>query len=195
MKNVKLQLIDLLIEKKISIISINKLMGVGKIIVVKKNTKLIAVGDVCDKGFYVLDGAFISRIFNVQTGNSGTQNFFLPDFNQFMSCEDSYFTGEKTNTDLIAVKDSTVIQFLKSDFEQLFLTNHELASFFHNHIIVNALRQESEFRKILNAYSKEEIYKYLIEFCNPIVKNIPSKYIAEFMGISAEWLSKTKKNI
>jgi hypothetical protein len=48
---------------------------------------------------------------------------------------------------------------------------------------------------MLNAYSNEEIYNYLIDECNSVIKNVPSKYIAEFIGISAEWLSKTKKKI
>ena len=73
--------------------------------------------------------------------------------------------------------------------------NQDLANFFNNYIIVNALKQESALRKMINAFSKEELYNYLIDNCNPVIKNIPSKYIAEFIGISAEWLSKTKRKI
>ena len=190
-----LRLIELLLSQKIKPSSINTLMSTGQIIVVKKKTKLIQIGDVCDKGFFILDGGFISRIYNPKIKASRTQNFFLNDFNPFMSCEDSYFTGEKTNTDLLAIKDSLVIQFTKTDLERVTESNKDLANFFQNYILVNALKQESELRKILNAYSKEEIYNYLIDKCNPVVKNVPSKYIAEFIGISAEWLSKTKKKI
>lgn len=194
-KKSNLRLIELLINNKISPTSINLLMASGKIMVVKKRTNLIKVGDVCDKGFFILDGGFISRIYNSKTRTSRTQNFFLDDFNPFMSCEDSYFTGEKTNTDLLAIKDSLIIQFTKTDLEILTNNYPDLSRFFNNYILVNALKQESELRKMLNAYSKEDIYHYLIEKCNPVVKNIPSKYIAEFIGISAEWLSKTKKKM
>ncbi len=48
---------------------------------------------------------------------------------------------------------------------------------------------------LLHSYSNEKIYNYLIEECNSVIKNVPSKYIAEFIVISAEWLSKTKKKI
>lgn len=190
-----LKLIELLLNNKIKPASINILMAVGKILVVKKKTKLIQLGDVCDKGFFILDGGFISRVYNPQTKKSRTQNFFLDDYNPFMSCEDSYFTGEKTNTDLLAIKDSLVIQFTKNDLERVNTDNQDLANFFNNYIIVNALKQESALRKMINAFSKEELYNYLIDNCNPVIKNIPSKYIAEFIGISAEWLSKTKKKI
>lgn len=190
-----LKLIELLLNNKIKPASINILMAVGKILVVKKKTNLIQLGDVCDKGFFILDGGFISRVYNPQTKKSRTQNFFLDDFNPFMSCEDSYFTGEKTNTDLLAIKDSLVIQFTKNDLERVCTANQDLANFFNNYIIVNALKQESALRKMINAFSKEELYNYLIDNCNPVIKNVPSKYIAEFIGISAEWLSKTKRKI
>jgi len=170
-------------------------MSTGKIVVVKKRTKIIQVGDICDKGFFILDGAFISRIYNNKTKKSRTQNFFLDDFNPFMSCEDSFFTGEKTNTDLLAIKDSIIIQFEKKEIERLIETNLELSNFFQNYILVNALKMESALRKLINAFSKEELYNYMIDNYNPVIKNVPSKYIAEFIGISAEWLSKTKKKI
>lgn len=189
------RLIELLLSYNTNPASINRLMEVGKILLVKKRTTIIEVGKVCDKGFFVLEGGFISRVYNKNTKKSRTQNFFLEDFNPFMSCEDSYFTGEKTNTDLLAIKDSMVIQFTKADLEKLSSTYLDLGHFFNNHIIVNALKQESNLRKMLNAYSNEEIYNYLIDECNSVIKNVPSKYIAEFIGISAEWLSKTKKKI
>ncbi len=189
------RLIELLLSSNTSPVSINKLMEAGKILVIKKRTKVVAVGDVCDKGFFILEGGFISRVYNEKTETSRTQNFFLEDFNPFMSCEDSYFSGEKTKTDLLAIRDSLVLQFTKSDLETLIATSSDLGAFFTNHILVNALNQESTLRKILNAYSKEEIYNYLIEDCNSVIKYVPAKYIAEFIGISEEWLSKTKKKI
>lgn len=193
--NSNLRLIELLLSQKIKPSSINLLMAAGKILVVKKRTKIIQLGEICDKGFFILDGGFISRVYNNKTKKSRTQNFFLDDYNPFMSCEDSYFTGEKTNTDLLAIKDSLIIQFTKNDLERLIDKNADLGVFFNNYILVNALKQESELRKMLNAFTKDEIYSYLIDKANSVVKNVPSKYIAEFIGISAEWLSKTKKKI
>ena len=190
-----LKLIELLHNQKVTIASINLFMAAGMILVVKKKSKIIQIGDVCDKGFYILEGGFISRVYNQQTKKSRTQNFFLEDFNQFMSCEDSFFTGEKTNTDLLAIKDSVIIQFLKKDIERLCESNKDFNNFYNNFVIVNALKQESALRKMVNAFSKEELYNHLIDNYNSVIKNVPSKYIAEFIGISAEWLSKTKKKI
>ncbi len=40
---------------------------------------------------------------------------------------------------------------------------------------------------------KKDIYQYLIDKCNPVIKHVPAKYIAEFIGITAEWYSKLKR--
>ena len=40
---------------------------------------------------------------------------------------------------------------------------------------------------------KKDIYEYLIDKCNPVIKHVPAKYIAEFIGITAEWYSKLKR--
>jgi signal-transduction protein with cAMP-binding, CBS, and nucleotidyltransferase domain len=190
-----LKLIELLHNQKVTIASINLLMASGMILVVKKKSKIIQIGDVCDKAFFILGGGFISRVYNQQTKKSRTQNFFLEDHNQFMSCEDSYFTGEKTNTDLLAIKDSIIIQFLKKDVERLCESNKDFNNFYNNFVIVNALKQESALRKMVNAFSKEDLYNHLIDNYNSVIKNVPAIYIAEFIGISAEWLSKIKKKI
>lgn len=188
-----LRLIEFLKDNKISLASTNLIMSKVEIIEVKKRTLLINIGEVCDRGFFILDGCFVSRVYSDKTNKAITSNFFLHDFNPYMSCEDSFFSGEKTKTELIAIKDATVIQFKKNDIDWLIANSPELANFYINNILANLLKHETVFRKILTTQSKEEIYNYLIEKCNPVIKNIPSKYIAEFMGISPEWLSKTKK--
>jgi CRP-like cAMP-binding protein len=190
-----LRLIEFLKINKISLAATNLIMSRVEIIEVKKRTILVKVGEVCDRAFFILDGSFISRAYSEKTNKSITSNFFLHDFNPYMACEDSFFSGEKTKTELIAIKDSIVIQFKKEDINWLIANSPELSNFYINNILANLLKHETVFRKILTTLSKEEIYTYLIEKCNPVIKNIPSKYIAEFMGISPEWLSKTKKLI
>jgi hypothetical protein len=55
------------------------------------------------------------------------------------------------------------------------------------------LKNESELKVVLISSSKKDIYEYLLDKCSPVIKNVPAKYIAEFMGITAEWYSKMKK--
>ena len=186
------KLAELLFQSKVNYLLINRLLDVGKIVVVKKRDRLIEPGQICDRGFFILEGGFVSRTIDPATKKGKTVNFFMEDFHPFMSCIDSYFSGIPTNTELIAVNNSIVMVFLKDQLELLTSQFPDLNTFFSK-IIIDALTDESELKKILISYSKEEVYDYLTRDCNSVVKNVPSKYIAEFMGISAEWLSKLRK--
>ena len=52
---------------------------------------------------------------------------------------------------------------------------------------------ENDFRVKLITLSPEEMYNHITEKYPAVTMNVPSKYIAEFIGISAEWLSKIKR--
>jgi CRP/FNR family transcriptional regulator len=60
-------------------------------------------------------------------------------------------------------------------------------------MISEVLRNESELKVVLISSSKKDIYEYLIEKCIPVIRNAPTKYITDFMGITAEWYNKVKK--
>ena len=111
-----------------------------------------------------------------------------------MGCLDSFFTGAKTKTELIAIKNSLVLVFYKPALEKLMVENQDILLLYLQ-MVTEVLRNESELKTVLIGSSKKDIYEYLIEKCNPVIKHVPAKYIAEFMGITAEWFSKLKKGI
>jgi hypothetical protein len=109
-----------------------------------------------------------------------------------MGCVDSFFTGTKTKTELIAIKNSTVLAFHKTEFDKLLIENHDILIFYAQ-MLSEIIRNETELKVVLIGSAKKDIYEYLIEKCNPVIKSVPAKYIAEFMGITAEGYSKMKK--
>jgi hypothetical protein len=62
-------------------------------------------------------------------------------------------------------------------------------------LITQALQEENDFKLKIISYSSERLYSYLITHCPKVIQQVPSKFIAEFMGISSEWLSKLKHRI
>ncbi|MEM9869384.1 MAG: hypothetical protein AAF765_16930, partial [Bacteroidota bacterium] len=50
----------------------------------------------------------------------------------------------------------------------------------------------SEFHTKQVTLGSKDLFQYLLEECNEVVRRVPAKYIAEFMGVSAEWLSKIR---
>ena len=190
-------------EKKISTVllgyhlspdSINKLLEIAKVIFVKNRTNLVNIGDINQNVYFIIEGGFVARSFYFDSQKIAASNFFLNDYFPFMGCIDSFFTGAKTKTELIAIKNSMVLAFHKPAFEKLMAENQDILLLYIQ-MMTEVLRNETELKTVLIGSSKKDIYGYLIEKCNPIIKNVPAKYIAEFMGITAEWYSKLKKGI
>ena len=172
--------------------SINKLLGIAKLVSVKNKTKLVEVGEISQYCYFIVEGGFVARSFYFDNQKKSTTNFFLSDYFPFMGCLDSFFTGTKTKTELIAIKNSTLLALHKSDVDKILPENHDILLVYLQ-MITEVLRNESELKVVLINSSKKDIYEYLIEKCNPVIKDVPAKYIAEFMGITAEWYSKMKK--
>jgi len=170
---------------------IDTVVGMGQLINVKSQTKLIDAGKECRMIYFILKGAFVGRHLNVETGDKRTIGFHMDNFQPFMTCVDSYFTNTPTACDLLAISNAEVFAFRKNDLEELAGAHKILSAFYYSRII-NALVSEHDFKTKLIQYSSDSLYKYLICYHPQIIQKIPSKYIAEFMGISPEWLSKLK---
>lgn len=174
--------------------SINKLLEIAKIIFVKNKSNLVHIGDINQNLFFIVEGGFVARSFYFDSQKIAASNFFLGEYFPFMGCIDSFFTGAKTKTELIAIKNSLVLAFYKPAFEKIMAENQDILLLYLQ-MMTEVLRNETELKTVLIGSSKKDIYGYLIEKCNPVIKNVPGKYIAEFMGITAEWYSKMKKGV
>ena len=146
--------------------------------------------EVCDRVYFIIKGGFVCRFIDEEEELEKTINFFLEDFHPFMSCVDSFFSGAKTQCELRAISNAEVIEFRKSDLEEL-ITDLPLFHFYHG-LVTTALQEENDFKMKIIAYSSERLYQYLMSECSLIIQKVPARYIAEFMGISPEWLSKLK---
>ena len=165
--------------------------GMGQLINIKSQTTLIDAGKECRMIYFILRGAFVCRYLNEETGDKRAIGFYMDDFQPFMTCVDSYFTNTRTACDLLAISNAEVIAFRKNDLVELADAHKVLSAFYYSRII-NALVREHDFKIKLIQYSSDSLYRYIIYNYPQIVQKIPSKYIAEFMGISPEWLSKLK---
>ncbi|RRA98782.1 Crp/Fnr family transcriptional regulator [Larkinella rosea] len=174
--------------------AIGKIIGLGKRIEVKNQARLIEPQQICDKAYFVLKGGFVCRYCDEELEIERTINFFLDDFQPFMSCVDSFFSGSKTRCELRAICHSEVIAFEKKDIETHIHQDIHLFRFYHS-LVTKALQGENDFKLKIISYSSERLYDYLITHCPRIIQRVPSRFVAEFMGISPEWLSKLKHRI
>lgn len=162
-----------------------------QVLQVKSNTVLLAPGKVCSQVYFVVSGGFVCRYFNENLEIPKTINFYLDDLHPFMACVDSYFTQQPGDCELRAIKDSVVLAMSKKHLDALLVAEPSLDQFY-NSLVIQALVEENELKLKIISHTAEQLYQYLLDELPAVIQKVPSKYIAEFMGISAEWLSKLK---
>ncbi|MEM7655629.1 MAG: hypothetical protein AAF399_05825 [Bacteroidota bacterium] len=165
-----------------------------KVISIKSKDMLIIPGEVCRHIYLVVQGGFVCRYIHEKTGAAKTINFYLEDLHPIMACLDSYFTQVPTNCELKAISNSLVLALPKETVDLIRGTDSAFAAFYHE-VVMTAMMEENELKTKLIAYSSKEKYDFIIERMPSVSRKVPSKYIAEFCGVSAEWLSKLKKQV
>ncbi len=174
--------------------TIGKIFEAGKWIKVKNQEKLVSAHTVCDKLYFVLKGGFMCRFIDEELEVERTINFYLQDLHPFMSCVDSFFSETKTQCELVAIAHSEVIEFQKKDLETYMFEDMDFFRFYYR-LLTTAFQEENDFKMKIIAYPSEKLYGYLSTHYPVIIQRVPNKYIAEFMGISPEWLSKLKHRV
>ncbi|HAA13704.1 MAG TPA: hypothetical protein DCE41_19230 [Cytophagales bacterium] len=172
--------------------SIQLLRQKAKVVLVKSKHTLIMPGEINKNVYLVIEGGFVCRYIHETTGEAKTINFYLQDLHPVMACVDSYFTQVPTHCELKAVTDSVVLATPKMVMDQIVAEDLHFANF-HHQVVNTAMVEENELKMKLIAYSAKEKYDFIIEEMPSVIQKVPSKYIAEFCGISPEWLSKLKK--
>ncbi|MEO0895332.1 MAG: hypothetical protein AAFY71_02855 [Bacteroidota bacterium] len=195
-KNVKAAFIDNylanLLALKVSEESVEMMRNAHKVIDLKSKENLMIPGEICRHIYLIVRGGFVCRYIHEKTGSANTINFYLEDLHPLMAPLDSYFTATPTHCEIKAISPSTVIALTKDTVDVLRERDKYFSRFYHD-VVITAMVEENELKTKLIAYSAKEKYDYILQEMPSVSKKVPSKYIAEFCGISPEWLSKLKK--
>jgi CRP-like cAMP-binding protein len=163
---------------------------------VKTRRAILEYNEKCDKIYFVLNGGFTCKYRNSETEVEKTVNFFLKTFQPFMTVVESYFNNTPTSCRLQAITNSDVLVFKKKELDEFSDKNPLFKEFYYREFI-KALIAENNFRLKLITYTPENFYKHLISDYPEILKNVTSRDIADFIGVSPVWLTnlKTKKKL
>ena len=158
---------------------------------IKTHEILAHIGETSNSVYYVLSGGFLKRFYNEGSEVLRTISFHLPTHRPFMTQTDSFFSRNASYYEIKAFQNSDILVFNRSIIEQTM--QETFIAEFHYKMIIDALHYENEFKARLLTYNSKQFYQYLGDEFPEIVQTVPSKYIAEFIGISAEWLSKLRQ--
>lgn len=158
----------------------------------KAHEVLIPANQECNHIYYVIKGGFLRCFYNDKSDVLRTISFHLPTHRPLMTVNENYFANKPSSYEIRAFQSSEVLSFKKELVNEMSQKNQMIQDF-RNDRIMKTLIYENEIKARLISYSSKELYEYLCEEHPEIIKNVPSKYIAEFMSISPEWLSKIRQ--
>ena len=157
---------------------------------ISKGDYVLKYGEICKHIYYVNKG-FI-RIFYFKNGKNITE-WFANEKEHFFSIT-SYFNETPSNLVIEVIEDSEIILLSKEGLEKLRKTNIEVANlminFFSRSLILSQQRMESmQFETAKQRYAK------LLEDQPEILNKVPLQFIATFLGITQETLSRIRAQI
>lgn len=158
---------------------------------IRKNQYLIQEGDSVANSFWVMEGAF-RLFFTDSEGREHILQFAVEDW--WLSDYQAYYSQGKASLNAICMESGTVLALSLENYEKLCAEFHVLDHFFRKKSNAGYVALQ---KRITSLLSDSPLKKYE-EFSKTypgLMQRIPKKYIASYLGISRETLSRlyTKK--
>jgi len=156
----------------------------------RKKELVLQEGEVCNHAYFINQGCF--RYYYNVDGQENTAQFFFE--NGWYTDYDSFLTGKPTQQNIETLEPSELLLLSSKDLHDLYV---EIPKFerFGRLMAENAflgIRQRSE---MLENQTAEERYLKLMKERPKVFERIPQHYIASYLGIKPQSLSRIRKRI
>ena len=156
---------------------------------IAKNTTLIAQGAMADSAFFILSG-YLKYFKTVDSGEELICHLFAP--NSFATSLNGFLRGTKSEEELQTITDCELFSITKSDLEKLYATDCKWQVFGRKLMEGFLIEKEQRIIDLLSLTAHDK-YSKLIKYQPDIIQNVPVKYIASFIGVQPESLSRIRK--
>ena len=156
----------------------------------QEGQNLLDYGSICDRAFLILTGCI--RYFNVVDGEEITGQFFFE--NTWYSDYESYLFNAPSQQTIQAIESTRVAILTKDALDHLYSKIPKFERF-GRLIAENAfLGVKARNNSFLNQ-TPEERYQALLKERPKVISRIPQHYIASYLGIKPESLSRIRKRM
>jgi CRP/FNR family transcriptional regulator, anaerobic regulatory protein len=156
----------------------------------KKKEFLLTEGKVCNKISFINKGCM--RLFYSVEGHENTVQFFFSD--AWYTDYSSFLTDQPSMENMQALQDCEVIEFRKDDLNEL-CNEYPIFDRVARIMAENAFLSLSKLNKMLTNEDPELRYLNLLKKRPELMEQIPQHYIASYLGIKPESLSRIRKRI
>ena len=164
-----------------------------KIVVVKKYAKkdfILEEGEICDKIFFINSGS-ARDFFNID-GEEKIVEFFFEE--SWFTDYNSFLTGQPTSENLQAIESCEVVHFKRIDLERLYIS-HPVFEKVGRVMAQNAFMNLMKIIGMRTNQDPEERYLNLLKQRPELFERIPQHYIASYLGLQPQSLSRIRKRI
>ncbi len=157
---------------------------------IKKHTSLLQETKICTTLWFLVDGML--RSYHSMGNKEVTSRIMFN--NHIVISAGSFFTQSPATESIESLSDSTIAQLSFTDLQRIYKKYPNFN--YHGRIITEEYFYKQEQRLyMLRKHDAMAKYEYFLEHYLPIIKEIPQKYIASFLNIAPETLSRVRSKI
>lgn len=149
---------------------------------------LVRQGNISDELHFIISGCVREYFEDADTNEINTWFGFE---NAVAVSTYSFFSQKPSLTNIQALEDTETIAIKHEDLQKLFDQFHEIERL-GRLLAEQYLVQIEEIKIILQTLSARQRYEYLLQNRPEFIKRIPLKYLASFLGIKLETLSRVR---
>lgn len=158
---------------------------------IEKGTSVIEIGKHTNKAFFINAG-YLRYYKILESGEDLIVHLYTP--NNFAASLNGFFLDRRSEEELQAITDCELLHITKSDLDKLYSTSPKWQCFGRKLMEDFLIEKEERISDQLSLTAQEKYLK-LLKTDPQIIQNIPVKYIASFIGIQPESLSRIKNRI
>ncbi|RZJ49684.1 MAG: Crp/Fnr family transcriptional regulator [Flavobacterium sp.] len=162
-----------------------------KVIQVKRKTCLLNAGEKSDAIYFIISGA--ARVYYLDKEGAETTSWFLFE-NEFLISVYSFFTGEPSFEYLETIEDCTLIMLNRNTLNELYLQYLEFNVIGRKLTEYYYIRNEKQANDLRMLTAKQR-YQALLTSNPKLINRVSLGYIASYLGITQETLSRIRKQI
>lgn len=159
----------------------------SKIKIFKKGDYLLESGKTCEHLFFINEG--LLKIFFHKDDKEFIMRFFSE--NTLFSVFDSFLTQTPSNSNIIALENTTVTMISYKAMEELCKNNHSVETFYRKLVSKATVIMTKRIREMLEEDAAQRYFQFLAEH-NLILQRISMGDIAKYLGITQQSLSRIR---